>query len=136
MGVSTDGILFFGIAYEEDEIDLEAMTEAAGMDTEEFDDGFADLYLFKIGAPVDDYDARIELSNAAVCEVGTYCSYDYPMYFACVKKGLYRVNRGYAAEIPDGIRAEADWAEQLKAFCALMGLPYRKPKWLLVSLWG
>lgn len=153
MGQSTDGILFYGIAYGE-ELDMDEISKFHGHDPDVgFDGDFETLYADKMGvvSPTEEYsrddkavqdkyvaywNAKREINKQGGCEVGTYCSSDYPMYYACVKAGHYSVSRGDETEIPNGLHFEPNWNQQLQDFCTLMGLPYKEPKWLMVSYWG
>lgn len=148
MSVSTDGILFFGIAYDED-FDVSRIAEDNGMSSRDFD--FENLLESKLGIepPKEEFSkdqlesvwrpywARArELKDKYPCQVGIYRSGDYPLYFVYVKSGYYCVNRGYAKEIPSDITPSPEWADQIRSFCNLMGLPFKQPQWLLVSFWG
>lgn len=148
MGVSTDGILFYGIAYGED-LDVSELAEHHGIAYEDFDFDFETLYADKMGvkSPTGDYDLdpevfkkywadKREINKKSGCEIGTYCSGDYPMYYLAIKDGHYSVSRGSETEIPDGLTAKPEWKQQLELYCAFMGLPFKEPKWLLVSYWG
>lgn len=147
MSVSTDGILFWGIAYG-DQLNADAIAEECGIDKQDFT--FEDLYAARMGFPRPNveytteskplfneyWDQRRELVKACTCEVEMYCSLEYTMWFACIKTSKYHVYRGYETEIPNGLASQPEWMQELKDFCELMGLEYRDPKWLLVSYWG
>ena len=152
MGQSTDGILFYGIAYGED-LQMDELATFHGLGEDGFDGDFDLLYANKMGVtgPTEEYtrndkaiqdkysaywDAKREICKQGGCEVGTYCSSDYPMYYVCVKAGQYAVSRGSETEVPNGLHFEPHWNEMLQKYCELMGLPYSEPKWLLVSYWG
>ena len=150
MGVSTDGILFYGIAYGEDgeHFEISELAESNGLDENDFE--FEDLYALKVGVdrPKEAFskaseplyhqywDKKREVNQQSGCEVGTYCSDGSPMYYVCIRDSEYTANRGYATEIPDGLTAKPEWKDKLKEYCGLMGLPYMEPAWLLVSYWG
>lgn len=143
MGVSTDGILAYGFSLGED-FDC---TKVFGYENDGGPD-FDALYLNKAGfrkkPDHSDFDkdwaeywnAEKEFLADANCEVFTYCSHDYPIYFVAIKGSIYRVNRGHTTEIPDGLMADPAWKDTLRAYCELMGIEYQEPKWLLTSLWG
>ena len=146
MGQSTNGILFYGINLGENGDEFTFDDEA-----EHYELDFETIYAAKHGLlePEGDYDdlltrplfkaywdKKSSLLKSCPCEIDTYGSSDYPLYFVAVKAGKYLVHRGYTTEIPDGLTAKPEWKEQIKAYCELMGLPYSDPKWLLVSYWG
>jgi hypothetical protein len=132
LSVITDGILFYGIPYDDD-TELPRIEDEVGDDLE-----FDDHYLIKVGFDINKRDAtyyerRSEALSKCPCEVGIYCSFDYPMYYVATES--YHVSRGYAKEIPAVITDPA-WDKQIEDYCRLMGFPLRKPGWFLVSLWG
>lgn len=130
MGISSDGILVYGIPYDEDE------TPAF---LEEFEGDF-DGYLDSIsglpdyGQPGHDFAAQRAFREACPVDVVTHCSYDYPMYIIAVRGTESRNSRGYVTEI-----ASLDVSrERLSAFtewCAERGIT-GSPKWCLVSMYG
>lgn len=142
MGVNTNGILFYGIAYDED-LAVDALAP-------NFDGDFETLYAAKMGVhePNVEYDKTTEplfqkywkerrkINEQSGCHVGVYCSGDYPMNFVWVNDGRYIANRGEAIEIPDGLKAKPEWKDQIKTYCEVLNLPYSEPKWFLVSYWG
>lgn len=145
VGQSTDGILFYGIDFGEDGLDLDEY-----FDKQNEDHDFEEHYARKVAgihlpdepwsaespAWEKDRKARQKAETACPCKVASYCSGDYPIYFASVKDGFYRVNRGDAIEIPDGLTARPEWKDQLRTYCEQMALPYSEPKWWLVSNWN
>ena len=116
MGVSTDGILFYGIDLGED-FDIGEYLASRGLASEEESDW--DL---------------CELSSPE-CEIGMHCSGSSPEPFVCIKESHYVNKRGYPTEIPDGLTAKPEWRDQIAAFCAANDLPFAEPRWLLASMW-
>lgn len=150
MGQNTDALLMYGIDYG-GEMDMDELAKSHGFDPDdedfEFDWevvhskvlGVEDPKIKYEGDGVDIYhdywDAKRKALAAAPCEIDKYCSCDYPMLIACVKKSRYHASRGEAIEVQDGLKAKPEWDQQLKDFCELMKLPYSEPKWYLVSMW-
>lgn len=111
MGVSTDGILFYGIHFNE---------EWAPDNDDWFwkDPDLEDLQL--------DFDR--------------HCSGDYPMFYIAVRESHLTAHRGYPQRItsPDvGIKTHPGWDERVLEFCKRKNIePQSECGWWLVSLWG
>lgn len=154
MLVSTNGILFYGIAYGED-LDTDAIARANGIDPnadnyEGFTSDFDKFYANRMGImePAVEYNAQTKplftkyweekrnINKQCGIGVHAYCSGDYPMYFVCIEETRYVAYRGDAVEIPIAMTNWPKWDAKLKAYCELMHLPFKDPKWLLVSYWG
>jgi hypothetical protein len=146
MGQSTDGILFYGIAYDDD---LELPWEAEEFEGEELD--WEDWYAVQAGVerptiPYEEsekvheiyWDQKRNALEDQPIEIGTHCSCEYPMVYIAPKAINLSASRGYPLELDlvnlqSRVTPEVD--AQIKTFCELMGLPYSKPKWWLASLW-
>ena len=145
MGVSTDGILFYGICLEEEaEIPWEGADEGDVDDVESY-------YASKAGVkpPEEEYsddpkvkelyheywEAKNKAHEASKCDVVHHCSYDYPMFGLAVKESVESANRGYPQEVKS-IAVQEDWDSLLKDYCEKMDVEYVQPKWWLVSMWG
>jgi len=136
MGVSTNGMLFFGIPYGEEEISRNSLLKDAGLDRSENSDyNFDTLYALKMGVDYKSYEQVSEINKKSFCDVGEYCSCDCPMYYVYIKVSHYKVYRGDVVEIPNGLTADPAWKYKIKAYCDLMELPYREPSWFIASLW-
>lgn len=130
MGVSTDGILVYGIAFEEEEVP----------DFLEPFDGDFDDYLGSIsglpqyGEPGHSFDDHRKFRDACPVDVVTHCSYDYPMYIIAVRGTELRNKRGYVAEV-ESLAVDEEKFAAFKAWCADRSIE-GEPKWLLCSMWG
>ena len=128
MGVSSDGIVVFGI-------DL-------GEEPPEFLDGDFDDYLDSIsglpqyGEPGHSWDAINAHRKACPADVTIYCSYDYPMYILAVRDTEVRVSRGYVIDVSDLPAPDEARLAAFKAWCVERGVENPEPKWLLCSLYG
>lgn len=127
MGVSTDGILVFGI-------DLgEELPEAF----EEFDESdlwwdFTDSISGKKS-----YEDRSKFREEFPVNLTSYCSSEYPMYILAVNGTETVVRRGSTEEIdPNDMKVSDEKIAALKAFCEEYGIEWKEPKWLLASMWG
>jgi hypothetical protein len=126
MGVSTDGILVFGIDLDEEQ--------------PEFMDGYDDWWHFTdvVGGVEDaDYAIRSKLREEFPVDLVQHCSYDYPMYILAVNGTERRNNRGYLTEInPEDMIIPQEKIDKFKAFCEEYGIEWQEPKWYLISMWG
>lgn len=114
MGVSTDGILFYGIAYGEEELD-------------ESQDEFVCNFCNMCGIG----------ESGRTINIGYYCSYEYPMYYICIGDTEHTVSRGSVIRLsPDQFKTDPLWDEELARFCRNNNLPNKPASWCLVSLMG
>lgn len=153
MGVSTDGILVFGVDFGEEH-------EFPWRDEEDSDinkwwrtvNGFvhkvaepdweATRYPKKetpeVRAQIDAYfdeQREWDKANPLPIEEVRHCSGEYPMFILAVKNTYLRACRGYPIEFADGLPSTPD-ATPLVEFCEKYGikLPY-SPRWILTSMW-
>lgn len=135
MGVSTDGILVFGIDFDEefplyegreDDLDLdEIILRSANIDRAYYDD-------------YDSYakNADAELDRAGV-ELIYHCLESDPMYILAVRGAVIHARRGYPEEIkPEDLIVTEKQMQKLKDFCDKYKLECSEPKWFLCSMWG
>lgn len=132
MGVSTDGILAFGVDFDEDapdifkvdgEVDFEsAITKMAGYPSFEED-------------PDNYFDNQKKALSLVPVELVMYCSYDCPMYILAVKGESYTAYRGGVVEI-DQFEVDEDKIISARRWCIEHGIAWENPRWLLNSLWG
>lgn len=125
MGVSTDGILVFGIDLGEELPEF----------LEEFEDVWWDFTNSISGET--EYEKRSEFRKNYPLDLVTYCSHEYPMYILAINGTETNVSRGYTEEIdPDDMKVPEDKIAALKAFCEEYDIEWQEPKWLLASMWG
>jgi len=130
MGVSTDGLLFWGIEFCDTE--EEARPWAAGarsfwlrnkLEVTEEEDYFGEKTLAKLGF-----------------EIGEHCSYDFPIYYLAEIQTHLRANRGYSKRVPPLEYPDSDWwrekTEMLRIVCDRLDIRFKEPSWMLASLWG
>ena len=129
MGVSTDGILYFGFQVCGEEEKPEWM--------EEFED-FDDFLISKAGLPDDaPYEDRAKVINECPAELQLFCSYDYPMYVLGVRDAEHRAYRGDIVEIGAAeLAVDQNKIDAFKVWCIANGIEWQEPKWLLCSMWG
>jgi len=133
MGTSTDGILLWGIALED-----EGLPESLLDLDEEGDEevAIARLYGLEYDGKDDKYwEAKEKLLKEIGCELVNRCSYDCPMYVAAVSASVKRCWRGEPTAIKN-LNVGEDWEPKLRAFCKKLGIKWTRPKWLLCSFWG
>ena len=129
MGVSSDGMLYFGFEVGEEDQKPDWL--------EDYDD-LDDFIVAKSGLPDDaPYEARRKVIEACPAELQLYCSYDCPMYILGVRGAEHCVSRGYTEEINiRSLAVDPDKIHALKAWCDQHGIEWQQPKWLLCSMYG
>jgi hypothetical protein len=161
MGISSDGILFYGIPFD----DGTEMPWESGDSYQDCEDWLAEVFcgIAHPSAPYPEvrevwdgkrhkperaltaaeeqakktYQEYWRAKHKAVAglpfEFRIHCSFDYPMHYITVKQ--YTNSRGYATEIESWeLPDNAD--EILRDVCEKAELPFSQPKWWLVSLYG
>jgi len=134
MGVSSDGILYFGFQVGDEDEPPEWFGEFD--EDEGFD--FDDFICRKAGLPEDaPYDIRKHVIEACPVELYRFCSWEYPMYILGVRDAEHRARRGYIVEI-DASELAVDQAkiDAFKAWCEANDIEWQEPKWLLCSMYG
>lgn len=116
MGISSDGILFYGILIPED------------------DESVYDEDDERLG-PI------IEELRTAGFDLGIHCSYDYPMYYLAPSSLVVRASRGYPKDVRDfhEVAFEARSAginQMLKRQADKYGFPWSEPRTYLASVMG
>jgi hypothetical protein len=130
MGISSDGILYFG---------FQVGGEDEPPDWMDGFDNFDDFLVSLAGLPSDSpYEVRKKVIEACPVELQLFCSYDYPMYILGVRGAEHRANRGYIVEIGTGqLAVDPAKIEAAKAWCeAQNNIEWQEPKWLLCSMYG
>lgn len=111
MGVSTDALLFYGIAFDED---------IPGEDND------AVYYTFQKAQGKD-----------AGFGYGYHCSDELPLLYICIENTHRCANRGYPIKIlPKDLIVDPSWDSKLESWCSTLSLPYTKPGWTMASYWG
>lgn len=129
MGVSSNGILVFGIDLGEEEPDFL-----------EGQDGF-DSYLNGLsglpswGEAGHSFKDQQAFRDSCPADMTLYCSYEYPMFILSVRGTETTVYRGSVEEITS-LEVDAEKVAAFKAWCAERGIEGQEPKWLLVSMYG
>ena len=128
MGISSDGLLYFGFPVGGEDEPPEWL--------EGFED-FDDYVCTDVPANAD-WKARKVVIDACPADLFMYCSYDYPMYILGVRGAEHRVNRGYTQEISvaDLTKVSPKQIEDLKQWCAANKIEWQEPKWFLCSMYG
>lgn len=142
MGTSTDGILFYGFSVGEDENaeiirGMDGNGEyVVGSEDEEPDEDAIWAHHFKLDPDPDKVEKVWRHKEKHVIQIGTHCSYDYPMYYVAIRKSVLSASRGTPEKV-DTLEIGKDWDKQLKEFCDLWELePPNEFGWYLCSLWG
>ena len=148
MGISSDGILVFGVDLGCEEEWFPTVLPDAII-KELTGDGF-DNYIYRCaGVPEfrddeteDEQDARWEAQRAAInaCPVKDvlHCSYDYGMWILAVRGTEMIAPRGCPQEITsDKLQVPPEKVEAFKAWCTEHGIElHTEPGWILTSVYG
>lgn len=116
MGVSTDGLLFWGIAYGEEYEDHWEREQGYGWLDE------------------------LEQQHPGI-EFGTHGADDYTLPYISVKELSAFANRGYPQDVTKLLEAlergeQGQWYDRLKTAVAATELPWQEPVLTLASWWG
>lgn len=129
MGTSTDAILFYGYAWNDE------MSPLWEGDEDEYD--WEERYARLHGRDPSVYKEILELLKTEPCKIGRHCSSDCRMPFVAIKSTEIRAWRGSPVKV-DLPQVDPMWNEQLLTFCQFMGIDVSKmqPGWYLVSWWS
>jgi hypothetical protein len=137
MGVSTDGILAFGVALElEQEPFPWPGVDPESEEAEEMDLG---MWLGKqAGLPDTDFAKMRELEAQCPIESVTHCSHEYPMFIVALRGYYKSASRGHVVEVAPGfLNINAPAHIRAREWCEENGFPaFDDPKWLLCSMWS
>ena len=140
MGVSTDGMIFFGILLDDDVFD-----------TEDDTDDWACMYARLaqgITCPDVEYEGNQEVFSEfwkkvreavehSLCSIGYHCSDSYPAPYVALSRANLNASRGYPEELDvEMFKVTEEEIQAIKDFCEVLGVPYSTPKWYLASFWG
>lgn len=132
MGVSSDGLLVFGIDLGEE---LPEFLEDFDGEFDSFVDSLNGLPQY--GELDHDWNKTWEFRQKFPVDLVLYCSYDYPMYILAIRNYEYHVSRGYTEEILcEDLKVPQELINEFKAFCQSWNIEYKEPKWLLASMYG
>jgi len=158
MGVSTDGQICFGIAFNEEGATFP-------WDSDEYDGDIEDWWIYAVQGyqrPFEIFDADGEYlegicpSRERIAEyyqlwhdfkesrpalpiaLVLHCSYDFPMYILAVPRTVKVASRGYPEEItPSEMVITQEERDLLVNFCEEHNIEAEdKPRWWLSSMWG
>jgi hypothetical protein len=132
MGVSSTGILFWGVDFGEYPPWVDSETGESSC--EDYDD----LVWKAFGAKESDsYAVRSETAKSAGVAIVLHCSYEYAMYGLAVSDSELRASRGYPVEIPELI-IKPEW--EVAFWIAMETFGWQslglKPTWILTSVFG
>ena len=131
MGISSDGILVFGI-----ELGLEDEPPAFLYDESGTEYDFEDMIDAELGIADLPYGERSEARKAYPVDLVWHCSYDYPMYILAVPGTEVKAWRGHAHEFTNGIpEVPQEKIDALKAWAKERGIE-GEPCWILCSMYG
>ncbi len=132
MGISSDGMLVFGIEWEDDDTMPEFMGEFDDFD--EYLDSLNDLPDY--GEPGHSFSDQQEARDKIPVDMVRHCSYDYPMFIFAVRGYEFSASRGYPMEITaDKLKVDPEKLKAFKLWLAERGIQ-GEPSWFLCSIMG
>lgn len=115
MGVSSDGILFYGFPIEEGS---EIHDRIMSYEDDESEDMLG--YLYQNG------------ETECGVGIGSHCSDSYPMFYLYAQKQI--AARGYPIDVD--VKIDGEWNKSIREFCKKYKIPWEKPRWCLASYLG
>lgn len=132
MGVSSDGMLYFGFQVGGED---EAPEWLENTEDRDFDTFLIERAGMSYGGTP--YDERKKVIDSCPADLGLFCSYDYPMYVLMVRGAKHRVSRGHLKEIGAAeLAVDQAKIDAFKEWCETNGIEWQEPKWLLCSMYG
>ena len=130
MGISSDGIFFYGMCWNDEDKPWKEPTD------EELS------AMKKIKSYVDENDwetlyqvrSGIKVEKSPV-ELDIHCSFEYSMPLLAVKETLVSASRGCPEKVKT-VLVKPEWDDQLRDFCKIMGIKWQQPAWWVTSLYG
>lgn len=151
MGQSTDGLLWFGMCWSDEDYEqgipypvqlyMARHLKIEGVPLEgKLDEGvLADLLEATGEDTHDEIEAELlKRLERTGCEFVFHCSGDYAMWGLALKKHNFRAWRGDPKELPKGFEEKPSPEDhtRLKRACERIGWPWTEPRWWLASNWG
>ena len=140
MGISTDGILAFGVDLEEDW--PPKLLEMYEDDEDGLLDFDLDEYILNLS---EDFKRNLDMSWSKRCDIikespvehVVHCSYEYPMNIFAVRGYAWNNHRGYVEIIkPEDMVVPEDRVARFRKWMADVGVDDNEPQWLLASVMG
>lgn len=121
MGVSTNAYLYYGFDFFDVEEPADDVPDWMASESREIDSVIRDRFGGKLPDNI-----RVSLHG----------SHDCLIWYVCIKESLKIASRGYPLVIqPSELRDMICWSLDLKEFCNKVGIPWKKPQWVLASWW-
>lgn len=153
MGVSTDGIICYGIKFDEeygfpwndDDIDIEdwwRVVSGFAPSVEIYDEQGGYINGTRPdGSVIDRYYEELrkwDKENPLPVQEVNYCSGDYPLYILAIPGTVKRASRGFPEAFrPEELLFPEDARQALIDFCDKYSIDYEdEPQWYLASYWG
>jgi hypothetical protein len=139
MGISSTGILYWGLDFGEDRPWL-GEDDPYDEDDEEFDPDDC-LWMANGAKKTDSYAVQRESAKDLGVEIIIHCSYDYAMYGLGVSESVRRASRGYPVKLNEVI-VKPEWEVMLwiarEKLAAKFGPAWAEgdPSWILTSVYG
>jgi len=147
MGMTASARIFYGIAFtDDDELPDDLGDRAYGHEREERNravplPGEFDLERERadpeFAAVWDRWREQRREFEKGQAQLG-HRGYEFSHYHVAIKGSELSVSWTETAEVNvlHLMKADEEWNEKLRAYCAALGLPWREPKWLLAASYG
>lgn len=137
MGISTDGILYFGFDFLDadnhklEESDPLQVALELGMDS------YVNQQIKRHNLQNKFKTADDFLKEYGV-KIGFHCHHQYPIYYICLERSEVIANRGTSVDLSSKLAISFSYIEiaKLRTVCDLLDIPFKQPAWTLASYWG
>lgn len=125
MGISSDGIFFYGLLWKDTEAPWKAASPEEVEKTGFEDPDWEELYELRSGNKLADCHVRLWI----------HCSFERRMRLLAIKETLVQASRGYPEQAKI-LTVKPEYESQLQEFCWIMGIKWVEPAWWVTSLYG
>lgn len=125
MGISSNGIFFYGLLWKETEDPWKAATPEEIKATGYEEPDWEELYVLRSG------------QKLAACPVRLWihCSFEHAMHLLAIEETMVSASRGWPQEAKN-LTVKPEYRAQLEEFCKVMGIKWIEPAWWVTSLYG
>jgi hypothetical protein len=125
MGVSSDGIFFYGLIWKDTEEPWKSPSPDELQKSAGGEPDWEELYESRSGKKIE----------ACPVRMGIHCSFEHSMHLLAIKETMVEASRGYPEQAKI-LTVKPEYEGQLREFCEIMGIKWRDPAWWVTSLYG
>jgi hypothetical protein len=125
MGISSDGMFFYGLIWKDEDKPWKSPTPDELTKAKYGEPDWEELYEMRAGKKAD--------KSPVLADI--HCSFEFSMPLVAVRKTFVKAYRGdpQRAKI---LTIDPEWEGELREFCEIMGIKWREPAWWVTSLYG